>query len=54
MIDDNESFFREFFYLRISRINEDKIDVKLLFEILENHYRYPLAFDASDLYSNRK
>ena len=38
--------------LRISRIKEDERDVKLLREMLENHYRYPFVFDAGDLYSN--
>ena len=40
--------------LRISRIKEDERDLKLLLEMLENHYRYPLVFDAGDLYSNGK
>ena len=40
--------------LWISRIKEDERDVKLLLEMLENHYRYPFVFDASDLYCNGK
>ena len=37
--------------LRISRIRKDERDVKLLLEMLENHYRYLFGFDAGDLRS---
>ena len=40
--------------LWISRIKEDERDVKLLLEMLENHYIYPFVFDAGDLYCNGK
>ena len=50
MIDDNKSSF-DHPDLRISRIRKDERDVKLLLEMLENHYRDPFGFDAGDLCS---
>ena len=33
---------------------KDERNVKILLEMLENHYRYPFVFDADDFYSNWK
>ena len=40
--------------LRISRIKEDEKDVKLLYEMPENHYRYSLAYNVGNLYIDWK